>query len=123
MASTHKIGLSFVAAGAVFGVFTDQRAGVAALEGADLRHPARFLRRERLHLGAARRQEQSFKRRLKIQMTVHVTIVRADGQPLPPGSPVRVEIRDTSLADAPAVMLKRRPRVCRRRARCRSRSI
>jgi uncharacterized lipoprotein YbaY len=41
-------------------------------------------------------------------MKVHVTIVRADGQPLPPGSPVRVEIRDTSLADAPAVMLKRK---------------
>lgn len=40
-------------------------------------------------------------------MTLHLTIICAGGEPLPAGRPLRVEIRDTSLADAPAVLLKR----------------
>lgn len=38
-------------------------------------------------------------------MTLKLTIV--GDTPLPPGSSVKVEIRDTSLADAPAVVLHR----------------
>lgn len=38
-------------------------------------------------------------------MTLKITIV-ADA-PLPPGSSVTVEVRDTSLADAPAIVLRR----------------
>lgn len=38
-------------------------------------------------------------------MTLHLDIQRSDGQPLPPGSILRLEVRDTSLADAPAVVL------------------
>lgn len=40
-------------------------------------------------------------------MTLQLTIVSAGGEPLPAGSPLRVEIRDTSLADAPAVLVRR----------------
>jgi len=40
-------------------------------------------------------------------MTLHLTIVPAVGEALPPGAPLRVEIRDTSLEDAPAVLLHR----------------
>jgi uncharacterized lipoprotein YbaY len=40
-------------------------------------------------------------------MTVHLTIVCATGEALPPGSQLKVEIRDTSLADAPATLLRR----------------
>lgn len=39
-------------------------------------------------------------------MKLQVTITSFDGGPLPAGSPVKVEVRDTSLADAPAVLLK-----------------
>jgi uncharacterized lipoprotein YbaY len=38
-------------------------------------------------------------------MTLKITIV--GDAPLPPGSSVKVEIRDTSLADAPAIVLHR----------------
>jgi uncharacterized lipoprotein YbaY len=44
---------------------------------------------------------------LAITMILQLTIIQAVGEPLPAGSSVRVEARDTSLADAPAVMLKR----------------
>lgn len=40
-------------------------------------------------------------------MTLELTIVCADGTPLPSGSTVNVEVRDTSLADAPAVTLRK----------------
>jgi uncharacterized lipoprotein YbaY len=40
-------------------------------------------------------------------MKLQVTVSAFGGEPLPAGSPVRVEIRDTSLADAPAVLLQR----------------
>lgn len=40
-------------------------------------------------------------------MKLQLTIVSSGGEPLPPGSPARVELRDTSLADAPAVLLHR----------------
>jgi uncharacterized lipoprotein YbaY len=40
-------------------------------------------------------------------MTLQLTIVSAGGEPLPPGSPLRVELRDTSFADAPAVVVKK----------------
>lgn len=40
-------------------------------------------------------------------MTLKLIVVRSDDAPLPPGSSVRVEVRDTSLADAPAVTLHR----------------
>jgi uncharacterized lipoprotein YbaY len=40
-------------------------------------------------------------------MTLHLTIVCASGEALPPGSQLKVEIRDTSLADAPAVLVHR----------------
>jgi uncharacterized lipoprotein YbaY len=40
-------------------------------------------------------------------MKLKLTILRADGDPLPQGSSVNVEARDTSLADAPAISLKR----------------
>ncbi len=39
-------------------------------------------------------------------MKVLLNIVAMGGEPLPPGSPLKVEIRDTSLADAPAVVLQ-----------------
>ena len=42
-----------------------------------------------------------------IAMTLQLTIVSAGGEPLPPGSPLRVELRDTSFADAPAVVVKK----------------
>jgi uncharacterized lipoprotein YbaY len=42
-----------------------------------------------------------------IAMTLQLTIVSAGGEPLPPGSPMRVELRDTSFADAPAVVVKK----------------
>lgn len=38
-------------------------------------------------------------------MELFLNIVDHGGQPLPAGKPLKVEIRDTSLADAPAVML------------------
>lgn len=34
-----------------------------------------------------------------------LSIVAFSGEPLPAGSPVKVEIRDTSVADAPAIVL------------------
>ena len=40
-------------------------------------------------------------------MPLQLTITSATGNPLPPGSPLRVEVRDTSLADAPAVLVRR----------------
>jgi uncharacterized lipoprotein YbaY len=40
-------------------------------------------------------------------MPLQLTITSASGDPLPPGSPLRVEVRDTSLADAPAVLVRR----------------
>lgn len=40
-------------------------------------------------------------------MTLHLEILRRDGQPLPPGSAVRIEVRDTSLADAASVVVAR----------------
>lgn len=40
-------------------------------------------------------------------MTLQLTIVSATGDALPPGTPLRVEIRDTSLEDAPSVLLQR----------------
>ncbi len=40
-------------------------------------------------------------------MTLKVTVVCIGGAPLPPGSSVKVEVRDTSLADAPAIALHR----------------
>lgn len=40
-------------------------------------------------------------------MTLELTIVLAGGELLPPGSSLNVQIRDTSLADAPAVVLQR----------------
>jgi uncharacterized lipoprotein YbaY len=40
-------------------------------------------------------------------MTLQITIVSAGGDSLPNGSPVRVEVRDTSLADAPAKLVRR----------------
>ena len=38
-------------------------------------------------------------------MKLQLTIVSAGGEPLPPGSRLRVELRDTSFADAPAVVV------------------
>jgi uncharacterized lipoprotein YbaY len=38
-------------------------------------------------------------------MTLHLTLESAE--PLPRGKPLRIEIRDTSLADAPAVLVQR----------------
>ena len=38
-------------------------------------------------------------------MTIHLTLESAE--PLPRGKPLRIEVRDTSLADAPAVLLDR----------------
>lgn len=38
-------------------------------------------------------------------MTLHLTLESVE--PLPRGKPVRIEIRDTSLADAPAVLVQR----------------
>lgn len=40
-------------------------------------------------------------------MKLQLTIVCVSGEPLPPGSSLKVEIRDTSLADAPAIVLQR----------------
>jgi uncharacterized lipoprotein YbaY len=40
-------------------------------------------------------------------MILELTIVPVSGEPLPQGSRLNVQIRDTSLADAPAVVLKR----------------
>jgi len=40
-------------------------------------------------------------------MKLELSIVCVGGEPLPPESSVKVEIRDTSLADAPATILKR----------------
>jgi putative lipoprotein len=40
-------------------------------------------------------------------MKLQLTIQSGDGGPLPEGGAVHIEIRDTSLADAPAVTLKR----------------
>ena len=37
-------------------------------------------------------------------MTLHLTLVSADR--LPSGKPLRVEIRDTSVADAPAILVE-----------------
>ena len=39
-------------------------------------------------------------------MKLHLLIVGANDEPLPPGSPVRAEIRDTLMADAAATTLK-----------------
>jgi uncharacterized lipoprotein YbaY len=44
---------------------------------------------------------------LTLVMALQLTIVSAGDEPLPPGSPLRVELHDTSYADAPAVVLKR----------------
>lgn len=44
-------------------------------------------------------------------MELFLNIVDFGGQPLPAGKPLKVEIRDTSLADAPAVMLHQLTRV------------
>lgn len=41
-------------------------------------------------------------------MKVHLSIVTFDGEPLPPGGLVKIEVRDTSLADAAAVLLQRK---------------
>ena len=41
-----------------------------------------------------------------ISMKLLLTIVGMGGELLPPGSPLTVEIRDTSLADAPATVLR-----------------
>ena len=38
-------------------------------------------------------------------MELLLNIVTVSGEPLPGGSPLKVEVRDTSLADAPAVVL------------------
>jgi len=35
-------------------------------------------------------------------MALQLTIVSAGDEPLPPGTPLRIELRDTSYADAPA---------------------
>ncbi|MBA2305105.1 MAG: hypothetical protein H0W08_21095 [Acidobacteria bacterium] len=40
-------------------------------------------------------------------MTLELAIVCAGDEPLPPGTSVKVEVRDTSLADAPALLLRR----------------
>lgn len=40
-------------------------------------------------------------------MKLQLKITSFDGEPLPAGSRVNVEVRDTSLADAPSVSLKR----------------
>ena len=40
-------------------------------------------------------------------MTLQLTIVSGRGEPLPPGSQLKVELRDTSFADAPAVVGKK----------------
>ena len=40
-------------------------------------------------------------------MRLQLTIVTPSGEPLPPASRIRVELRDTSLADAPSVLVKR----------------
>ena len=56
-------------------------------------------------------------------MTLQLTIVCAGGEPLPPGSPLRVEIRDTSLADAPAVLLRRIDVVVPKKGRTNSMSV
>lgn len=56
-------------------------------------------------------------------MTFKLTIVAADGAPLPPGSALRVEMRDTSLADAPAIVLTRVDVAVAKRRRTRSVSV
>jgi len=38
-------------------------------------------------------------------MELFLNIVAFGGEPLPAGSPLKVEVRDTSLADAPAIVL------------------
>lgn len=40
------------------------------------------------------------------QMKLALKVISATGEPFRPGSPMRIEIRDTSVADAPAVVLK-----------------
>jgi uncharacterized lipoprotein YbaY len=40
-------------------------------------------------------------------MTLQFAIVSATGEPLPAGSRLRLELRDTSFADAPAVVVKK----------------
>ena len=42
-----------------------------------------------------------------LAMALKLTIASAGDEPLPPGSPLRIELRDTSYADAPAKLLKR----------------
>jgi uncharacterized lipoprotein YbaY len=56
-------------------------------------------------------------------MILQLTIVSAGGEPLPPGSPVRVELRDTSFADAPAVLAKRVERTVPKTGRTTSVSV
>lgn len=50
-------------------------------------------------------------------MALKLTIVSAGDEPLPPGSPLRIELRDTSYADAPAKLLKRVDRTVARKGR------
>jgi uncharacterized lipoprotein YbaY len=56
-------------------------------------------------------------------MTLHLTIVCSGGEPLPPGSQLRVEVRDTSLADAPAVLLHRVEKAVAKKGRTNSVSV
>jgi len=44
---------------------------------------------------------------IRIVMKLDIASESAGGEALPPGSAARVEVRDTSLADAPAKLLKR----------------
>ena len=50
-------------------------------------------------------------------MALQLTIVAAGDEPLPAGSPLRIELRDTSYADAPAKLLKRVDTTVARRGR------
>jgi uncharacterized lipoprotein YbaY len=56
-------------------------------------------------------------------MTLQLTIVCASGEAFPPGSQLIVEIRDTSYADAPAVLLQRAEKTVARKGRTKSISV
>ncbi|MEO5741845.1 MAG: hypothetical protein ABIS29_14755 [Vicinamibacterales bacterium] len=56
-------------------------------------------------------------------MTLQLTIVSGTGEPLPPGGRLRIELRDTSFADAPAVVVKKIDRTVKKTGRTTSVSV
>ena len=56
-------------------------------------------------------------------VTLQLTIVSGSDEPLPPGSRLRVELRDTSFADAPAVVVKKIDKTVKKTGRTTSVSV